>query len=190
MDFYKDFAGYYDKWVFNDSQANTLTDFYSDYLCKIDKKTKIVYLGIATGRIAIEIMKKSSHDIIGIDNSPEMLEQCEKNFTHNNLEDKLTLFEQDILDLSIENSSNIYILPFRTLIHFLSKEDKKECLASVYKSMNEGEVFIFDLDIFDDVQAKKNDKEITVSYYDEENGDVLYNQFEFDFSNQIMNATV
>ena len=186
MNFYNEIAHSYNDWIENDSQANDLTKFYRAYLENIDVKN-IVYLGIATGRIALELTKNSPFHIIGVDSSSVMLEVCQKYFKDNDAQNRLTLLSQDILSLNIQEKNNIYLLPFRTIMHFLTKEDKKNCLKSVYTSMDKGEIFIFDMDIFNEELAKKNDGETFLSYHDERTGKVIYNEYSYDLSKQLAN---
>jgi len=190
MLFYNELAPYYDKWVSNDAQVTTLTHFYSEYLSTIDAQTSIIYLGIATGRIALEITKNSSSPIIGIDISKPMLHQCLQNFKNAHLDTRLTLLHQDIRSLHVTSIDNIFILPFRTMVHFISHEEKKALLSSIYNVMKKNETFIFDLDILDVTQAKENNNQPHLSYYDEASGEIFYNQFNFDFEKKRIDVTV
>ena len=101
MSFYNNFAVFYDRWVSNDPLATNLTEFYSDYISSISSKTNVVYLAIATGRIALEIAKNNSNHIVGIELSQDMIDICKKKFTDYKKEDQLTLLKQDILSLHI-----------------------------------------------------------------------------------------
>jgi len=189
MNFYNEIAHSYDKWIQNDSQAISLTKFYRNYLKNIDAQN-IVYLGIATGRIALELTKGNSRNIIGIDNSSIMLEVCKKYFQKNNLQNRLTLLSQNILSLNIKEKNNIYLLPFRTMLSFLSKKDKYICLKSIYSTMSKGEVFIFDIDIFNENLAKKNNGKIFLGYENKNSGEQIYNEYHYDFKEQLVNIKV
>jgi len=189
MNFYNEIAHSYNKWVQNDSQAINLTKFYHNYLKNTDAQN-IIYLGIATGRIALELTKDNSLNIIGVDNSPIMLEVCEKYFQKNNLQSRLTLLFQNILSLNIKKNNNIYILPFRTMLSFLSKEDKYTCLKAIYFTMAKGEVFIFDIDIFNESLAKENNGKIFLGYEDIDSGEQIYNEYNYDFKKQLVNIKV
>ena len=165
MSFYNNIAIFYDRWVSNDPLVTSLTEFYSDYISKIRSKTNVVYLGIATGRIALEIAKNNSNHIVGIELSQNMIDICIKKFTDHKKEDQLTLLKQDIFSLHINTKNNFFILPFRTLANFISKNDKIKCLTSIYNNMQAGETFIFDTYIFDKKKAQKYDNKHQLGYH-------------------------
>ena len=190
QNFYEAFASFYDAWLSSDPTSDALIKEYTHRIQQEAQDTTIVYLGIATGRIAVELMQNTQHHFIGIDYAKNMLTLAQKRLNEAKLSARCTLLHQDILKLTIASRQNLFILPLRTLGHFISIEDKKSALCSIYKAMKRGEKLIFDMEHFNEANAKVIDGKHQNSYYDEASALVLYNKFSFDFKTQIVNIDV
>ncbi|MCA9731944.1 MAG: class I SAM-dependent methyltransferase [Deferribacteres bacterium] len=107
----------------------------------------IVELGIGTGRIAIAVAQ-NGNIVTGIDISSRMLEHCQTNIEHAGLDEQITLIQDDIRSFELSQKADLIILPFRSIGHLLTHDDKRTALQQVYKNLAAGGRFIFDHYIF------------------------------------------
>ncbi len=114
----------------------------SFYLEKI-KNTggKILEVGTGTGRLMIEALENGA-DIYGIDISPAMLDILKAKLTSDQLS-RVSL--QNIIDFKSDITYDLIIAPFRVFMHLIKKEDQLKALNNVYKNLNPGGKFVFDL---------------------------------------------
>ena len=114
----------------------------SFYLEKIKNSGgKILEVGTGTGRLLIEALEKGA-DIYGIDISPAMLEILKAKLTCDQLS-RISL--QNIVDFKSDITYDLIIAPFRVFMHLISVEEQLNALNNVYKYLNPGGQFIFDL---------------------------------------------
>jgi len=114
----------------------------SFYLEKI-KNTggKILEVGTGTGRLMIEALENGA-DIYGIDISPAMLDILKAKLTSDRA-NRVSL--QNIIDFKSDITYDLIIAPFRVFMHLINKEDQLKALNNVYKNLNPGGKFVFDL---------------------------------------------
>ena len=164
--FYDSFAVNYDEWVRADTYAKEIKTFYVDFFQNYFKnKTNLVELGIGTGNIAQAIRQKTKHEVLGVDNSSAMLEICTKKSKD------IKLLQTNILTHTFKQKKKAIYLPYRTFCHFISIEAKQQLLENIYKNLEDGGVFIFDMDIMN--------KEIR---------DSLHNKPHLFYSNETLNV--
>ena len=78
----------------------------SDFSKKIKPDTTIVDLGAGTGIISILLSAKTNaNKIICVEKQPEMADIIKRNIELNNLQDKIQLINDDILNIAIEEAS-------------------------------------------------------------------------------------
>jgi len=183
---YNKLANIYDVWITGDNTYLEVLEFYVKIVSKYNPNF-VVELGIGTGRIAIEIVKKLNIRVVGIDNSKEMLNVCKKNIETNNIsKNKITLIQQNIINF--KQKSNFIILPFRTIGHFLSFEDKKQLLKQVYSNLETGGIFVFDHYILDKQWAIENNQKY-IQMYKNKNF-TIFDKYKFDFNKNILHCKV
>jgi len=185
---YNKIADIYDKWIQGDYTSDSLLDFYLQLTLKLDKNIEIVELGIGTGRISIAIAKEQNRKIIGIDHSKKMLEICKRNIVKNNLEKKIELIQMDIGELKFQKKAKFIMLPFRTIGHFLSLNDKKNIFKQIYDNLEIGGIFVVDHYIFDRDWAD-NHNNIYIKMYSEDDM-TIYDKYKFNFYKQILNCSI
>ena len=185
---YNKIAYIYDKWIKGDYTSNDFLKFYLKLTSKLDKNIEIVELGIGTGRISIAIAKEQNRKIIGIDHSKQMLEICKRNIIKNNLEKKIELSQMDIREFKLQKKAKFIMLPFRTIGHFLSLNDKKNLFKQIYNNLEIGGTFVVDHYIFDRDWAE-NHNNIYIRMYSENNMSI-YDKYRFDFDKQILNCSI
>ena len=116
------------------------------YLEKIKNTNgKILEVGSGTGRLLTEALEKGA-DIYGIDISPSMLDVLKGKLSP---EQGKRLSLQNIVDFKLDIKFDLVIAPFRVLMHLAEKEDQLRALNNVYKHLNPGGKFIFDVFIPD-----------------------------------------
>ena len=158
---YNAFSDIYDLWIEGDTVWAATQQFYVD-VCK-HASGFIVELGVGTGRIAIEIAKTGKH-IIGVDLSQAIINRCQKNAEAAGVEDKLSLMLADACEFELEQTAAMIILPFRTLGHFITLEDKRRLFENVYQQLSPGGYFIFDHYNLNKAWARTYDKVARLMY--------------------------
>lgn len=117
------------------------------YICEIldlynIKGKKLLDLACGTGTCAI-LFAKRGFDVIGIDSSSQMLEQAIKKIETEGLNIKLLL--QDMRNFKLAGPVNIVTCLYDSLNYLLKAGDLEETYNSVYKVLEEGGIFIFDM---------------------------------------------
>lgn len=77
--------------------------------------------------------------IIGVDNSPAMVERCKLHIQSYRSETPVDIIEADIRNVEIENAS-VVVLNFT--LQFLSPEDRFSLLQKIYQGLNPGGILI------------------------------------------------
>ena len=181
-------ADIYDRWIKGDYTSDNFLQFYLKLTSELDKDIEIVELGIGTGRISIEIAKNQNRKIIGIDHSSKMLEECRKNIINTKMEQYIQLIEMDIRTLKLRQKAKFIMLPFRTIGHFLSLDDKKCLFKQIYNNLEVGGTFVVDHYIFDREWAD-NHNDIYIKMYSD--GDItIYDKYKFNFDKQVLHCTI
>lgn len=185
---YDDIAIFYNKWITGDCTANSFLSFYLNLTSNLDETIEIVELGIGTGRISIEIAKQQNRTIIGVDHSFKMLEECRKKISTEGLEKNFKLLQMDIRDLLLPEKAKFIMLPFRTIGHFLTINDKKNLFKKIYNNLENKGIFIVDHYIFDINWAKQHDNILIEMYSDDDFS--IYDKYKFYFDRQVLNCTI
>lgn len=143
---YDDFAEIYDVWCGSAPITGVNQRFYVRQLVAADGPA--VELGVGNGRICIEAAKQGK-DIIGVDSSAKILELCETRANEAGVSDRVTLVPGDFRDFVLEEPAGLITIPFHSIGHLLTNEDKKKALANIYNQLRRGGRFIFDHFVFD-----------------------------------------
>lgn len=77
--------------------------------------------------------------IIGVDNSPAMVERCKLHIQAYRSDTPVDIIEADIRDVNIENAS-VVVLNFT--LQFLSPNDRFQLLEKIYQGLNTGGILI------------------------------------------------
>jgi SAM-dependent methyltransferase len=102
----------------------------------------VLELGVGTGRIAIPIAADGIQ-IVGVDSSPGMLEVALERAALAGVE--LQLRFGDMRDPPVEGPFALVTIPFRSLLHMQSDEDRRSALRSVRRLLAPGGRFVFDV---------------------------------------------
>ena len=132
------FARFYDL-IYHKVRDGVDNNFYLEKIK--NTKGKILEVGTGTGRLLIEALENGA-DIYGIDISPTMLDILKTKLSEE-LQGRISV--QNIIDFKSDIRYDLIIAPFRVFMHLIGKEDQLNALNNVYKNLNPGGQFIFDL---------------------------------------------
>jgi len=149
---YDTFAEIYDVWV----QGAPVTERDLPYYVEEYIKTEgpVVELGVGTGRIAIEAARQGKA-IIGVDSSEEMLARCRERAEEAGALPLLHLIQADFRDFVLPQPAALIAIPFHTIGHLVSLEDKRNALRHIYGQLAPGGRFLFAHFVFNDELARR-----------------------------------
>jgi SAM-dependent methyltransferase len=132
------FARFYDL-IYSKEGTGIDESFYFNRVSQT--RGKILEAGVRTGRFFIKAFKDGA-DIYGVDISPAMIEVLRKKLDG---KDQGRVIVKDITDMNLNVRFDLIISPFRVFAHLLTVEDQLKALNCIYKHLNPGGVFIFDV---------------------------------------------
>ncbi len=112
---------------------------------------RILETGVGTGRLFSKALEQGA-DVYGLDCSPSMIDTLLPKLPPEHRH-RVTL--QDIRDFSYDTGFDLIIAPFRVFQHLTEKEDQFRALHNIYKHLNPGGRFIFDVFVPDPAFLKK-----------------------------------
>jgi SAM-dependent methyltransferase len=144
------FAERYEEW-----SASMTADiaFYVDLAREADGP--LVELAIGNGRVAIPVAQATGRKVVGIDTSPAMLAQAERNAAAAGVE--LELHEQDMRDLEVDEPAALIYCPFRALLHVPTWAGRRRVFERVAASLRPGGRFAWNAFAFDHAIAARLD---------------------------------
>ena len=139
MAYYDAFVEDYDAWA---AHMTGDVEWYVELAEAAD--APIVELAVGTGRVAIEIARRTGKRVIGIDVSPKMLAVARERGAGLPLD----LREGDMRNLSIEQPVQLVICPFRSLLHLPTWQDRRTMFERVASSLQPGGRFAWNVFAF------------------------------------------
>jgi SAM-dependent methyltransferase len=137
MSVYDSIARIYDPW------SRTVTEDVPFYLEEARRAGgPVVELCVGTGRIAVPIALEGI-PVIGIDSSPGMLEVAAETAALAGVELDLRL--GDLREPPLEGEFPLVIIPFRSLLHMQTDEDRRAALRAVRGLLAHEGTFVFDV---------------------------------------------
>jgi SAM-dependent methyltransferase len=118
-----------------------------------DADEPIVELAVGTGRVAIEIARRTGKRVVGIDVSPRMLAIAREHGAGLPLD----LREGDMRDLTLEEPVQLVICPFRSLLHLETWGERRTVFERVAASLRPGGRFAWNVFTFNPVLAAATD---------------------------------
>jgi SAM-dependent methyltransferase len=183
---YDGFADIYDAWVRQAPIAERNRPFYVEEYLKTPGP--VVELGIGNGRIAIEAARHGK-PVIGVDSSTEMLARCRERAEAAGVAHRLTLQQADFRDFSLPEPAHQIAIPFHTIGHLVTIEDKRTALRRIHSQLIPGGRLVFDHFIFNPEGARRHQSpSLRAEYTDAATGrDVLlWSITSYDFAAQTM----
>lgn len=107
----------------------------SDFAKTIKENAKVLDLGTGTGIIAILLCRKTLlKEIVGVEVQKEVYEMAQKSIQLNNLEEKFTIINEDILNLSKKVSKNTFDAivtnpPYKKRNTGIQNQEKKKVIS-------------------------------------------------------------
>jgi SAM-dependent methyltransferase len=102
----------------------------------------VLELGVGTGRIAVPVALAGVR-VVGVDSSEGMLGVARESATAAGVE--LDLRYGDLRDPPVEETFPLVLIPFRTLLHMQTDDDRRTALRAVRARLERGGRFIFDV---------------------------------------------
>lgn len=174
MEAYTGFAEVYDMFMDNVpyEEWNTyLTGLLREYGIN---EGVVLELGCGTGKMT-RLLAKSGYDMIGIDNSEEMLEIA---MASGQEEDEILYLQQDMRELELYGTARAVVSICDSMNYILEEEDLLEVFRRVNTYLDPGGIFIFDMntiykyqELLGETTICENREEgsfIWDNYYDEE----------------------
>lgn len=144
---YDDFAEIYDVWCDSAPITRENRPFYVRKLVEADGPA--VELGVGNGRICIEVAREGK-DVIGVDSSQKIIDLCRSRADKAGVLDRIQLVRGDFRDFSLPEPAALVTIPFHSIGHLLTREDKRKALANIKNQLRPGGRFIFDHFVFDE----------------------------------------
>ncbi|WP_051556642.1 methyltransferase domain-containing protein [Alkalihalobacterium bogoriense] len=116
--------------------------FYMEWLHSSKDPVTVLELGSGTGRMTVPFLQKGIH-VQPVDVSNEMNEIAKKKLERLDL--PITIIEEDILSLHLEDTYSHILLADGFLQHFLMIEEQKKLLAFVYSHIKQGGQIALDI---------------------------------------------
>ncbi len=143
MSAYDRIARLYDPW------SLSVTEDVSFYVERARRSGgPVVELGVGTGRIAVPIAAEGIR-VIGVDLSEGMLEVAREQAALAGVDvgpgAELDLRYGDFRDPPVEETVPLVTIPFRSLLHMQTDEDRRSVLRSVLRMLEPDGTFIFDV---------------------------------------------
>ncbi len=116
--------------------------FIEQVWVKLNFKPKsLIDLGCGSGSSFMPFVK--SMKIAGLDSSTEMLKIARKRLK--GIDHKVKLFKQSFLDIDLKDKFDAAICLNFTVVHIYKKKDFGEFFKNIYKILNPGGIFVFDI---------------------------------------------
>lgn len=144
MERYNEFASLYDE-LMNDFDYKAWADYIEKILDRYDIKSKnILEMACGTGNLSYHLAKRR-YNLVCFDLSSEMLSRAyEKLGRFNNVK----LLELNMVDFKINKRFDSVISICDSINYITEKDDLLKCFTNVYKHLNDGGIFIFDINSY------------------------------------------
>ncbi len=138
---YDRFAEIYGVWTDTASSTQANLPFYVDAYLAADGP--VVELGVGNGRIAVAAATRGCR-VIGVDASTAMLDLCAARAADARVADRLDLRHADFRDFTLSEPAELIALPYHSIGHLTSLEEKRCALLQVLTQLRPGGRFVFD----------------------------------------------
>lgn len=189
---YDNLADIYEPWSAADPAADLTLRFYLSVASQI--RGSVVELGVGTGRVAIEIAARYGKKVLGLDVSEVMLSECRVRARARGVEHLVQLAKADIRDFELGKPAELIIMPFRTVGHLLSADDKVAALRNIYSQLAPGGTFVFDHYLLNENWARNHNgvPRLMCMIHDELSGNrrFVWDMYRYDFAAKLMDCVI
>ena len=150
MDAYKNLAASYDR-LTNDVDYEATVEFYMQILAREGVKPRnVLDLACGTGSVTA-ILARMGYPVLGVDMSEEMLTEAAMKTAEL---DPMPRFSCQMLQqLRVPVAADMAVCALDSLDYILDPADCKEAIRRVYKALNPGGIFIFDVNTPEKLRA-------------------------------------
>ena len=150
MNAYENLAASYDR-LTNDVDYEATVDFYWQILARegLSPRTA-VDLACGTGSVALLLAKKGLQ-VIGVDLSEDML--CQANQKAQEQDLQVMFLQQPLQRLRLARGVDLAVCALDSMDYITNPEDCREAIARVYRVLNPGGCFIFDVNTPEKLRA-------------------------------------
>lgn len=106
----------------------------------------VLEVGVGTGRVSVAVAK-AGVDVVGVDNSPSMLQRARARVDTEGLAGRIDLHEADMRRLDLGRTFPLAILPYRVLAHALTVDEQLATLRSIRAHLPPGGRLVFNLPV-------------------------------------------
>lgn len=138
---YDSFADIYSVWTDTAGSTRANLPFYLDAYARADGP--VVELGVGDGRIAVQAAERGC-SVIGVDSSQAMLDLCRRRAENAGVAERITLMCADFRGFLLHTPAALIALPYHSIGHLPTLEDKRDAIAHVYSQLRPGGCFLFD----------------------------------------------
>ena len=138
---YDRFADIYQVWTDTAASTEANLAFYVDTY--LNETGPVVELGVGDGRIAVAAAARG-RSVIGVDLSSAMLERCRRRAAAAGVLDRVTLLNADFRSFQLDHPAGLIALPYHSLGHLVTLDDKRRAIAQVFSQLRPGGRFVFD----------------------------------------------
>lgn len=150
MDAYKNLAASYDR-LTNDVDYGAVVDFYMEILRREGLKPRTaVDLACGTGSVAV-LLAQMGMEVTGVDLSEDMLTQAMDKVW--DMDNRPQFICQNLAELHLYRGVDLAVCALDSLDYITNPDDCKAAIARVYKALNPGGIFIFDVNTPEKLQA-------------------------------------
>ena len=150
MDAYKELAVSYDR-LTNDVDYAAVVDFYQKILDREGVKPRTcVDLACGTGSVSVLLAEKGL-DVIGVDMSEDMLTVAFDKAS--NMENPPRFVCQKLQELRLPKGVDLAVCALDSLDYITEPADCAETIRRVYKALNPGGIFVFDVNTPEKLRA-------------------------------------
>ena len=150
MDAYRNLAASYDR-LTNDVDYKATVEFYMQILARegVNPRT-VIDLACGTGSVT-EILAKKGYPVLGVDMSEEMLTEAAMKTM--DIEPMPRFSCQKLQNLRIPKAVDLAVCALDSLDYITDPADCAEAIRRVYKALNPGGIFIFDVNTPEKLRA-------------------------------------
>ena len=150
MDAYHALAASYDR-LTNDVDYEATVEFYMEILRREGVKPRtVVDLACGTGSVTA-ILAKMGYPVLGVDMSEEMLTEAMGKVM--DMENPPRFVCQKLQELKLPRAVDMAVCALDSLDYITDPDDCAEAIRRVYKALNPGGIFIFDVNTPEKLQA-------------------------------------
>ena len=150
MDAYHNLAASYDR-LTNDVDYEATVEFYMEILKREGYKPRtVVDLACGTGSVTA-ILAKMGYPVLGVDMSEEMLTEAMGKVM--DMENPPRFVCQKLQQLHLPRAVDMAVCALDSLDYITDPDDCKEAIRRVYKALNPGGIFIFDVNTPEKLRA-------------------------------------